>query len=92
MVVKEGYRGEARWNAEFDELEFSVLFLYPEFFQSDFIQAVGASHSMGAHVSAMFPPQEAFAPWDRRRQYTSDVLDIYYEIEAPRSVESYKLS
>jgi hypothetical protein len=62
---------------------FAVLFLYPQFFQSDFVQNVAASHCLGAHLASMFPPEQPPAPWDRQQAYSIDKFDVFYEAEAP---------
>ena len=97
-VVQQGFKSNARWE-EFPassgassaaspdgELVFAVLFLYPEFFQSDFVQNVASSHSLGEHLQAMFPPEQPPAPWDRREQYSVERLEAYFEVDGPTYV------
>ena len=84
VVAKDGRAPpQLTWNDTSGELQCSVLFLYPEFFQSDFVEEVGVSHTLYDQLAAMFPPAVSFAPWDRKQQYTIDQLEVYYEIDPP---------
>lgn len=58
------------------ELSFPVVFLYPEFNQSDTISMFFENDSFYAHFQNMF--SEA-CPWDKEHQYNPDNLDVYFE-------------
>lgn len=51
------YNDEAEVNATTGEVNWPVLFLYPQYQQSDFIASFNDSHTFSAHLDEMFPPQ-----------------------------------
>ncbi|TPX36182.1 hypothetical protein SmJEL517_g01638 [Synchytrium microbalum] len=57
-------------------LSIPVLFLYPEYSQSDFIAAFNENDTFGEHIHTVFddPP-----PWDAKKEYLPDKLDVYFE-------------
>ena len=57
-------------------LFFPVLFLYPEFNQSDFISEFCDQDTFYQHFSQIF--QEP-APWDEKKAYTAETLEWYFE-------------
>ncbi|KYQ89248.1 tetratricopeptide repeat domain 4 [Tieghemostelium lacteum] len=59
---------------------FPVLFLYPEYNQSDFIMDFQEGQTCGDHLDMMFPPENPeFPPWDRNKSYQIQNLEIYFE-------------
>eukprot|EP00455_Lapot_gusevi_P011167 TRINITY_DN15134_c0_g1_i4.p1 TRINITY_DN15134_c0_g1~~TRINITY_DN15134_c0_g1_i4.p1 ORF type:complete len:380 (+),score=74.23 TRINITY_DN15134_c0_g1_i4:54-1193(+) len=82
-VVNEAHKEKLHYDDESKSLHWPVLFLYPEFFQSDFIQDFDENHSLLMHLDTMFPPNGQPAPWDQRGIYHCDHLRVYYEIESP---------
>uniref|UniRef100_A0A7S0DRC5 Cns1/TTC4 wheel domain-containing protein n=1 Tax=Amorphochlora amoebiformis TaxID=1561963 RepID=A0A7S0DRC5_9EUKA len=69
-------------------LHWPVLFLYPEFLQSDFVQSMHELRSFKEQLGQMFPPAVAPAPWDRKGNYSMGSLEIFVEVkgEAPHTV------
>eukprot|EP00750_Incisomonas_marina_P014980 INCI18044.2.p1 GENE.INCI18044.2~~INCI18044.2.p1 ORF type:complete len:465 (+),score=100.41 INCI18044.2:70-1464(+) len=61
-----------------DELHWPVLLLYPEHEQSDFIRDVSEFHAISDHLTAMFPTDGPFLPWDRNHQYEHGELVVYF--------------
>ncbi|XP_008831213.1 tetratricopeptide repeat protein 4 isoform X3 [Nannospalax galili] len=59
-------------------LSWPVLFLYPEYAQSDFISAFHEDSRFIDHLVVMF--SEA-PPWDVERKYSSEHLEVYFEDE-----------
>lgn len=80
IISRQGYTSSLYYDKAIDELHFSVLFLYPEFFQSDFIQDWCESITFAEQIGVMFPPSGVAAPWDRKEIYYVDVIEIYYEV------------
>ncbi len=73
-----------------DELSFSVLFIYEEYKQTDFIQRFNEHDTFFDHLLAMFPslvypshdpsvPAPAPAPWDEKKDYLVENLVVYFE-------------
>lgn len=60
------------------QLIWSVLFLYPEYSQSDFIERFSELGTFEAQLAEMFPPHSAAVPWDRRGDYRADTIQIYF--------------
>lgn len=61
-----------------NQLHFSVLFLYEEHSQTDFIQDFNQNDTFEDHLKEMFP-QGSFPEWDVERKYTLDKLELYFE-------------
>jgi len=59
-----------------ESLIWPVLFLYPEFGETDFIQEFHEDSSFAEHMDIMF---EEYPPWDRERKYTRNNIKLYYE-------------
>ena len=75
---KQQYEGVLKWCDETrTELSWPVLFLYPEYAQSDFIQSFRDFDTFDEHLEMMFPENE-FPEWDLKNQYTHKKLSIYY--------------
>ncbi|GAA5813426.1 hypothetical protein MFLAVUS_006904 [Mucor flavus] len=67
-------------NIEIDEetqtLNWPVFFLYPEYKESDYIQQFNETNSFYDHLQVMF---EQPAPWDERKEYNADSVEVYFE-------------
>ena len=63
------------------ELSYPVIFLYPEFNQSDVISCFMENDTFYSHFVAMFEQQ---APWDEKHLYHPQTLDWYFETHAER--------
>ncbi len=61
-----------------------VVFLYPEFLQSDVVQDVHELTALTDHLAEMFPPKGSAPPWDRKGVYTLGNLEVFVEIEADK--------
>lgn len=61
---------------ETDTLSWPVFFLYPEYKESDYIQAFNETNTFQDHLEVMF---EQPAPWDAKQEYTMDNIEIYFE-------------
>jgi hypothetical protein len=53
-----------------------VFFLYPEYKESDYIQAFNETNTFQDHLEVMF---EQPAPWDVRKDYTIGNIEVYFE-------------
>jgi tetratricopeptide (TPR) repeat protein len=63
------------------ELSFRVLFAYPEFNQTDCIQAFAESHTFRDHLDIMFPPNGPVFPFGdekAQRNYVLPKLRLFY--------------
>lgn len=60
-----------------DCLVWPVLFLYPEYGQTDFIASFHEDASFLDHLEVMFGQEPV--PWDTERRYNLDTIEIYYE-------------
>jgi len=89
-------KGQYENSARIDErgvLHLSVMFLYEEHHQSDFVKDFEEYHTFADHLSYMFPTisksstfentdennEMTFAPWDIERKYTLERIEIYFE-------------
>ncbi|CAF1076535.1 unnamed protein product [Rotaria sordida] len=57
-------------------LTFPVVFLYPEYIQTDYIKEFHENTKLSDQLSVMF---ESRPPWDEEGKYTLDRIGIYYE-------------
>ncbi|RUP48794.1 hypothetical protein BC936DRAFT_143974 [Jimgerdemannia flammicorona] len=62
-----------------DTLTWPVFFLYPEYKESDHIQAFDETHTFQDHLDVIF---EHPAPWDQRENYTARGVEVYFEHNA----------
>lgn len=62
-------------------LVWPVLFLYPEFGDTDFIEAFHEDEVFGDHLEAMFGAGVERPPWDQEGRYRPDTVGLYYEDE-----------
>ncbi|KAL5021245.1 hypothetical protein ScPMuIL_000400 [Solemya velum] len=60
-------------------LHWPVLLLYPEYCETDLIQACAENSRLIDHINHMFGPDVEPAPWDKDRTYTPDKLEVYFE-------------
>uniref|UniRef100_A0A8C7I658 Tetratricopeptide repeat domain 4 n=1 Tax=Oncorhynchus kisutch TaxID=8019 RepID=A0A8C7I658_ONCKI len=58
-------------------MHWPVLFLYPEYQQTDFISAFSESSSFLDHLTLMFG--EELPPWDINRKYSPQNLQLFFE-------------
>jgi hypothetical protein len=63
-------------------LIFPVLFLYPEFDQSDFIAEFHEDDTFYSHFQVMFSEP---APWDTEHLYTPEMIEWFYESNSTAS-------
>ncbi|KAM9129150.1 tetratricopeptide repeat protein 4 [Pangshura tecta] len=68
-------------------LNWPVLFLYPEYGQTDFISAFHEDSRFIDHIQVMFAE---LPPWDSERKYNPSNLELYFEDEARE--EMYQLN
>ncbi|GAB5591039.1 HSP70/90 co-chaperone [Umbelopsis nana] len=61
---------------ETNTLSWPVFFLYPEYKESDYIQAFNETNTFQDHLEVMF---EQPAPWDVRKDYTIGNIEVYFE-------------
>jgi len=80
---QDGSTMEPRYDAQHEEMHWPVIFLYPEYEQSDFIQDFSELHRLQDHLNVMFPPATPYAPWDTKQKYRADNVKVYYEV-APK--------
>ena len=66
-------------------MSWSVLFIYPEHAQTDFVSSFADDMTFREQLSCMFPG----APWDERGDYTVNDLDVFFE---ERYVAPYDMS
>ncbi|KAL3869098.1 hypothetical protein ACJMK2_041823 [Sinanodonta woodiana] len=60
-------------------LHWPVLFLYPQYTETDYIEAFCEKHRFIDHLQDMFGPDVPPPPWDKEGFYTPDRLQIFYE-------------
>ncbi|XP_074642594.1 tetratricopeptide repeat protein 4-like [Tubulanus polymorphus] len=62
-------------------LVWPVLFLYPEFGETDFIAAFKDSDCLKDHINVMFGDNVEPPCWDTERKYRPDTIDIFVEVK-----------
>jgi len=60
-------------------MHWPVLLLYPQHAQSDFLEDVAESASIGDVLAAVFPRGAPRAPWDERGEYRADNVDVFFK-------------
>ena len=60
------------------EVFFSVIFVYDEFSQTDFIQSFSENHSILDHLDVMFPPNGPPFPYGEEKDYVLSNLKVFY--------------
>ncbi|XP_013780202.2 LOW QUALITY PROTEIN: tetratricopeptide repeat protein 4-like [Limulus polyphemus] len=56
-----------------------VLFLYPEYGESDFIEAFHEDSRFADHLEVMFGSSDVHPPWDVEKKYLPSDIEIYFE-------------
>lgn len=69
-------KANIQFDAESNTLSWPVFFLYPQYKESDYIQAFNETDTFADHLQLMF---EHGAPWDAKGEYTPDNLEVYFE-------------
>lgn len=64
---------------ENEELVWPVMFIYPEYQETDFIQEFSENDCIADHLIAMFGPDAPPAPWDSDHKYVAKNLRIFFE-------------
>jgi len=67
---------------ESGELVFPVLFMYPEFGETDFIEEWRENEAVEQHIQVMFGAGAERPPWDINNRYTPSSLVVYLEDES----------
>lgn len=62
-------------------LVWPVLFLYPEFGETDFIAEFNECNCLNDHLNVMFSEEQDPPCWDRERKYKPHTVDIYVELK-----------
>lgn len=76
-VLRGSAQGGRLYVDEAGRLHFPVLFLYPEFETSDFVQDFCEDQTFAEHLRAMFDPSLPAPAWDPQRRYRPDALAVY---------------
>ncbi|XP_077861639.1 tetratricopeptide repeat protein 4-like [Saccoglossus kowalevskii] len=66
-------------------IHWPVLFLYPEYAQSDIIADFNENHRFVEHLNEMFKEDE-YAGWDAEKKYRAERIEIYYEDMSSRKL------
>lgn len=61
-------------------LHWPVMFVYPEFEETDLISSFNENDRMADHLCAMFDQESP--PWDKERKYTLANIEVYFEDSA----------
>jgi len=61
------------------ELVWPVLFLYPEFGETDFIEEFNETELFSQHLEVMFGPDTERPGWDQGGRYTPPQLQLFFE-------------
>ncbi|XP_068238262.1 tetratricopeptide repeat protein 4-like [Palaemon carinicauda] len=61
------------------ELLWPVMFIYPEYQETDFIQEFSENDCIADHLDVMFGPDASPAPWDSDHKYVSKNLRVFFE-------------
>ncbi|KAK2725236.1 hypothetical protein QYM36_001623, partial [Artemia franciscana] len=64
---------------EGETLVWPVLFMYPEYGETDFIAEFHENTTFQDHLQVIFGPESEPAPWDAEKKYTVDKLRVYFE-------------
>ncbi|XP_076312992.1 DNA polymerase interacting tpr containing protein of 47kD [Tachypleus tridentatus] len=64
---------------EHGALLWPVLFLYPEYSESDFIEAFHEDSRFADHLEVMFGSSDVHPPWDVEKKYLPSDIEIYFE-------------
>lgn len=66
-----------KYNKESDIMTFPVIFIYPEYNQSDLIDAFEENARFSNHFDVIFSEK---APWDVNNKYKADNLEIFTQV------------
>lgn len=66
-------------------LHFSVMFIYEEYQQTDFIQDFRELDTFADHLAEMFPPGQ-YLEWDVEKKYKLNNLEIYLETNCSKPI------
>ena len=78
------YQGTPHWldnDVATNEIIFPVIFLYPEYDQSDFVQNFSEYLTFRDQLEVLFPVAGS-CEWDARREYVVDRLAVYLQTNA----------
>jgi hypothetical protein len=65
-------------------MHWPVMFLYPEYSQSDLVADVGEPDTLASHLAEMFPAGGApHVPWDSRGDYAAPALAVHVPGHGP---------
>jgi hypothetical protein len=59
-----------------------TYFLYPQYRQSDFIEAFAEDDFLADHLATVFPVEEGPAAWDEKFEYKCDEMEVYLQLNA----------
>jgi len=74
-------------DANSGELVFPVLFLYPEFGETDFIEEFRETETLQQHLEVMFGEGVERPPWDTNNRYKPSNMIVYLESEDCKLLE-----
>mmetsp|Transcript_53784 Transcript_53784/g.148594 ORF Transcript_53784/g.148594 Transcript_53784/m.148594 type:complete len:481 (-) Transcript_53784:236-1678(-) len=58
-----------------------MLFLYPQYFQSDFVEAVSEDQMLLEYMAMVFPEgDQPTSPWDEHFEYKCSELEVYFQV------------
>jgi len=75
-------------------LHWPVVFMYPEFYVTDFVQDMHELRSFKEQLGQMFPPKGTQPQWDKKKHYTIKNIAVYVEVEnggKPHSVREINM-
>ena len=67
---------EHKVSLENGKLKWPVLFLYPEYQESDLISSFHEENTFNDHLQIVF---ESYPPWDIQKEYEPDRLQVFFE-------------
>nr|ACO15148.1 Tetratricopeptide repeat protein 4 [Caligus clemensi] len=63
-----------------------LIFVYPEFHQSDFIQEFSEEDLFRDHINAVFDPQAEPPPWDSQNHYLPSEVQAFFKVAERDSI------
>lgn len=72
--------GKPIYDTKLHRIQWPVIFLYPEYYETDFIQTFDESHCVQDHLNVMFGPNEPAPAWDKHKKYKANKLRLFYEV------------
>merc|ERR1719219_3043294 len=73
-------------------LVWPVMFIYPEYHQTDFIQQFNETSLFSEHVESMFSVDSEPLHWDREHKYRADTVELFYEVKETETLIPVPLS